>query len=323
MITQQTVFILGAGASKPYGYPTGYELRRLIIEDFPKKAANDDFFRHGLFFDDEDMIKRGKEEITYKAKKLSETFERSRTPSIDLFLSRRREFDEIGRTAIAQIIFEKEKESKFEYKMDDISQDWYSYLYRKMTETLTGPDSYKNFSNNKVSFITFNYDRSLEHFLYDALINSFDIPSPTIRVKDLFPFKFIHVYGKLENLDWEDKSGVKYDSYFIPKMVENIKIIYDNESNKSLIKDLREEIDKARRIFFLGFGFAKENMQILGIPEILENQPEIYATARGWTNKEISQIKLYLRSSFRPVGVNPENPHVKDFNCSKLLREYL
>jgi hypothetical protein len=33
MITQQTVFILGAGASAPYGYPTGAGLKRLICYD--------------------------------------------------------------------------------------------------------------------------------------------------------------------------------------------------------------------------------------------------------------------------------------------------
>jgi len=34
MIRQKTVFIIGAGASKPYEYPTGQELRERIISDF-------------------------------------------------------------------------------------------------------------------------------------------------------------------------------------------------------------------------------------------------------------------------------------------------
>ena len=34
MITHPTVFILGAGASKPYGFPTGKELRVQIITEF-------------------------------------------------------------------------------------------------------------------------------------------------------------------------------------------------------------------------------------------------------------------------------------------------
>lgn len=33
MITDETVFILGAGASAPYCYPTGNQLRRKIISE--------------------------------------------------------------------------------------------------------------------------------------------------------------------------------------------------------------------------------------------------------------------------------------------------
>ena len=33
MITQQTILVLGAGASKPYGYPTGADLKKLICNE--------------------------------------------------------------------------------------------------------------------------------------------------------------------------------------------------------------------------------------------------------------------------------------------------
>jgi len=35
MITEDTVFILGAGASFPYGYPTGQGLRIQLCKEFP------------------------------------------------------------------------------------------------------------------------------------------------------------------------------------------------------------------------------------------------------------------------------------------------
>ena len=34
MIDEETVFILGSGSSKPYGFPTDADLRIRIIEDF-------------------------------------------------------------------------------------------------------------------------------------------------------------------------------------------------------------------------------------------------------------------------------------------------
>ena len=40
MITKPTVFILGAGASKPYGYPTGDGLKDFIVDQFPSMFAS-------------------------------------------------------------------------------------------------------------------------------------------------------------------------------------------------------------------------------------------------------------------------------------------
>ena len=34
----KTVFVLGAGASVPYGYPTGLDLREKIINNFTKQV---------------------------------------------------------------------------------------------------------------------------------------------------------------------------------------------------------------------------------------------------------------------------------------------
>lgn len=40
MIEQNAVFILGAGASVPYGYPTGQGLRADICKDFEKRIVS-------------------------------------------------------------------------------------------------------------------------------------------------------------------------------------------------------------------------------------------------------------------------------------------
>ena len=197
-----------------------------------------------------------------------------------------------------------------------------------MTKTLIEPDSWKRFGENKVSFITFNYDRSLEHFLYDSLINSFQIPHSSVKVDDYFPFKFLHVYGKIADLPWQGNNGIPYrhqtDIYkYINRMMDNIRIIYDIDTDDNHIKELRETIRKAKRIFFLGFGFAKENMDILGIPSILHHQPKTYATVRGWTENEILGIRHRLLSGFKNSDPGKNNPYVKSFDCHKLLREYL
>lgn len=39
MITEKTVFILGAGASMPYGYPSGRQLKNQVIETLRKDSG--------------------------------------------------------------------------------------------------------------------------------------------------------------------------------------------------------------------------------------------------------------------------------------------
>ncbi len=123
MIDQETIFIIGAGASRPYGYPTGYELRKYICINFPpllRRISGNSQFSH---------IRAA---WNSEAKELAKVFEKSSTPSIDLFLARNNNFSEIGKIAILLSIFEAERKSRFRENSHIEEQDWYSYLYQKM-----------------------------------------------------------------------------------------------------------------------------------------------------------------------------------------------
>lgn len=159
MITEDTVFILGAGASKPYNYPTGSELRlnicRLCVAEIQDLIE----------IDNELHVKK----LVLEASKFTKTFFNSSTPSIDLFLARNQNFSNIGKISIVFSILIAEHNSNLHEDISEKNQDWYSYLFHRMTNDLTTPDSYDYFGSNKVTFITFNYDRSLEYFIYESL----------------------------------------------------------------------------------------------------------------------------------------------------------
>ena len=319
MITEDTLFILGAGASSPYGYPTGKGLRRIICKEFPKdysallkrRASPDSDY----FGDD----------AIYAAQNLSEFFFKSSTPSIDLFLARNHNFSDIGRKAIALSIWKAESNSCFREDVDQ-SQDWYSYLYHRLTETLSEPDNYKLIGQNKVSFITFNYDRSLEFFLYESILNSFTSITRTQPPKaDFLPFSFQHVYGQLAPLPWQGSSSLDYteklNDYKLKQIYENIRVIYDRTDDN--LTEMKEQISKAKRIFFLGFGFANENLEVLGISDFLNGDQQIFGTAYGMTEKEIQSIRIKLNRNFTIKDPRLSNPVIKNMNCYDLLREYL
>ncbi|MBI5604931.1 MAG: hypothetical protein HY879_16450 [Deltaproteobacteria bacterium] len=319
MITEDTLFILGAGSSFPYGYPTGKELRRKICKEFSQDYS---VLLNRRASPDPDYFS---EDVIQNAENFANIFFKSSTPSIDLFLSRNHNFSEIGRKAIALSIWKAETNSIFREDVDQ-SQDWYTYLYQRMTETLTNPDNFKLISQNKISFITFNYDRSLEHFLYESITNSFtSIPRTQPPNGELFPFSIQHVYGQLAYLPWQGAHYLDYaaklNNFDFNNIFENIKVIYDRtESDLTKTKD---QILKTKKIFFLGFGFAKENLEILGIPELLTGDQEIYGTAFGMTEKEIDSVRMMLSQNFKNKDPRRNNPRIINMNCYELLREYL
>ena len=199
MITESTVLILGAGASKPYGFPTARELREeIIFNTIPllKKYADEN--RKNQDFDDHPFIKNVKEFI--------EVFKNSSTSSIDLFLSRNKEFYKIGKDIITLLLANYELESKFREEIENKNNDWYFNFFETLTKDIILSDDISKFANNNVSIITFNYDRSLEHFLYESLIYSFRGKANEIQ-ELMKAFKVIHVYGKLAPLPWESSEG--------------------------------------------------------------------------------------------------------------------
>ena len=97
MIDKRTVFILGAGASCPYGFPTARGLRAKILSNFKT------WYERYLYGDgdgiDDARIGRGYPEPTAVGPFLR-SFDLSGTESIDLFLSRNPRFEKVGKMAI-------------------------------------------------------------------------------------------------------------------------------------------------------------------------------------------------------------------------------
>jgi hypothetical protein len=152
VITEPTVLILGAGASYPYGFPTAKQLKASICEAFanPDTTAcrllgdNSDFNRDAIFG-------------------FREAFYRSGLPSVDAFLEKRADLLPIGKLAIAYGLIPFEDENMLYQLTPGRGGHWYEYLSEKLNT------SFEDFGANSLSIITFNYDRSLEHYLFTAL----------------------------------------------------------------------------------------------------------------------------------------------------------
>ncbi len=215
MIQIPTVLILGAGASRDYGYPSGAELRNLIVERL-RNENSEDFKSLCLFINQPQKIPVFREALEY-----------SGLSSVDAFLERRPNHIFIGKVAMAQVLityentqalFKPDKPDKPEKK----SGKWYEYLLGMLDA------SQEEFPKNQLSVLTYNYgryDRSFEHFLITALKNNYDCgESEAAKLVKSIPI--IHLHGNLGDLPFHGSKNER--PYRSNVNLDNIKLATGN-----------------------------------------------------------------------------------------------
>ena len=278
MITIPTVLILGAGASCPYGFPTAKQLKRLICQAFSDPETPSSLLLSNL---------HGRPSRNFF--EFTEAFRKSGVPSVDAFLLHRTDFLEAGKLAIAYCLIPFENEASL-YIPSAPAEDWYEYLSERLNV------SFENFGKNALSIITFNYDRSLEHYLFTSLQNLFG-RSVDECIKKLAEIPIIHVYGQLGTVPYpqhgcrpyEPLGGdVRKDRDTVLDAAHGITLLHERES------DLREAHDllaAARTICFLGFSYHELNVYRLAIKAAGGPSKDIFGTALGMIGGEVSDIQ--------------------------------
>lgn len=325
MIDIPTVLIMGAGASKLYGYPTGAELRTEIITNFYSRLQE-------LLESDPDTKEHEKKRHLREAGAFVDVFKKSSIESIDKFLALNPFYSYYGKIAITLCILENEKSSELHKDFDPYfnQQNWYKLLFNRMISSFKNPDDFIHFRDNKLAFITFNYDRSFEHYLYESFLHTFwekRHEFESLLNKDNFhqyiPFPLLHVYGQVDELLWHGGRPYKdaFDFRTILRRSNGIRVI--GERANHLKDEINKLISESKRIFFLGFGYATENFEALGLPGVIDENWDIFGTAKGMTGKEIENVKSNFSKNFSAKILSLINPRIEDKTSYELLREYL
>lgn len=271
MIKQETVFVIGAGASMPFGFPSGERLLELVCQGLQSEDHFNQLQNVGF----------SKEEIIAYQKAL---FNSGRT-SVDQFLEHRLDLIDIGKHSIAQVLIGYESSNSL-FGMGS-SGNWYKYLFGIMNS------SFERFHENKISFITFNYDRSLEQFLFLALKNSYGKSDIEVAEK-LKSLNIVHVHGQLGDLPLLGANTRNYDTVRTKTSIEQaaaqIRIIHegiDADEDEQFVR-AQKLIRKAKRVFFLGFGYHPVNLSRLNIND---SKATFYGTAMGLSLHERAAIQ--------------------------------
>ncbi len=258
MIQFPTVFILGAGASAPYGFPCGRHLIDTICDDLDNLHSKFKLNLQKCEFDEQQIID------------FRRALHLSMLPSIDIFLERRPEFNTVGKAAIAQAIIPFEKPNSLYRNASE--ENWYEYLFAQLDTSV------ENFHDNKLSIVTFNYDRSLEFFLFTALKNSFNLENEQAAIVLSKSIEIIHLHGQLGSFPFLDHTNERhYTPEIKPHLVNMaascIKLPNEEIEEARQFTRAHELIAKAKIVCFLGFGFHPINTKrlISKVQETLQN----------------------------------------------------
>jgi hypothetical protein len=265
MINIPTTFILGAGASVDYLYPSGVGLMERVVRQL-KTPGGPEW---------KALLDLGHRKAHLS--KFADDLYLSGRSSVDAFLEHRRDYIEVGKDAMAYILVQFEEL----VTLFRIQDNWYQYLF----ENMNAP--FERFSENRLSIITFNYDRSFETYFFNALQKSYK--KNDSEVADVLRrIPIVHVYGKLGELPWQSANGREYSPTQhlgrIRDAASGIRIIHETDNVDQVFAEARQILQATKRIIFLGFGYHKINLQRLNMGQL--KGVEIFGSCLGLTDVE-------------------------------------
>jgi len=338
-----TLLILGAGTSKEVSFPTGAELKKNIADLLSVGDEN------GFYYSIRDKLINAAINRNMQAEFVNLSMEpylrvcqiiRDAMPqasSIDNFIdthSDNKKIELCGKLAIVRAILEAESRSEIytdqNRKLDfsRIENTWYNKFFQLLVqdaslEQLTG-------RLNNLNVITFNYDRSFEHFLYYSLINYYQIDN-TSAAELISNIGIYHPYGTVGKLPWmrgggSIEFGAEPNELQLLELVKQIRTFTEGtEPESSEINIIRKAVYESDCIIFLGFGFHPQNMALLDSdnyePIDKERDSSVcFATAKGISQHDCD---LVISDIQKLTGFEKHQIHLRnDLTCTDLFSKY-
>ena len=306
MITTPTVLVLGAGASCPYGFPTAKQLKNRICDVFSSRTP-------AIRLLEDNLAPAG------KFLEFREAFWKSGTASVDNFLEGRPEFLDVGKLAIAYCLIPFENEANL-YRPPTDDGDWYLHLSERLNQ------SFDEFENNKLSIITFNYDRSLEHYLFNSLLN-WHGRSVDECIEKLAKVPIIHVYGQLGAIPYPQRGCRAYlphgedekkvlDALLnaVLEAAHGITLLHERASD---LTEARKLLTAAERVCFLGFSYQASNLARLQLEDSVLNR-WVFGTVLHFEAGEVKKTERCLNETMLSGSVT-----LDDADNLTVLRRHL
>lgn len=339
---ENTVFVVGAGASAEFGLPVGSELAKRI-----KKSAKIEVPNYRTASKSSSVVFENlrrlwvHDNIASPVLEAAEKIHKSihTAVSIDALIDR---FDDtlvskVGKMLIALEISRAEADSSLmpdtwsaldndpKLKMTNRGEKylitpedtWLGSFFRTLCDGVKNPAEL----GRNVKIIWFNYDRCIEYYLGRQIAAAYGLKLEDAQVIIAKQIDIIHPYGTLGPLAAANRlvdhnvvvfGGPKNEQEMnLEAMTEGIRTYTERSHDTSTIKEIHEIIANARILCFLGFGFNNQNLDLLRLPlkQALEysiDLPIIYSSGKGIAKQAEKTLKRRIRQLFRSQVLESE-----------------
>jgi hypothetical protein len=308
VISSQTVIVLGAGASHPYGFPLGEGLMTEVI--------------NGLSTDNSafDIDVRNAANVNVQLTRAFAHLLRTRgLYSIDEIVQWHPEYRDVAKVAIARALIPRERDDYLDFNHAGFASPdrrWYRYFISHLLSSRR--EGRCPISTNKLSVVTFNYDRSLQRALYQfVLLNCAQTPADAAEQVECV--QFFPVHGQLGGPDWlptGEFSPRPYepgteDSQQLAKWARQIRIVDEEVRGTSTLDLAVNALTEAGVVCFLGFSYHPMNIQKLQISRLAGKK--VIGSAFGISEGRRSAIVRSFKENNVDITLSPKDEDILRF----------
>jgi len=210
--------------------------------------------------------------------RLQREFFQSQETSIDRFVQQRGgAFTGIAKYTLAAILLQCEGSAY-------LNRDWYGILRDAILQ-----NGLEKIPTDRLQIVTFNYDRSVEVYLWRAIQHTFGLQEG-VAYQKVEALRIYHAYGSLGELRDASRGTV------VPWASTREEQIRDASQCLGLVRPLSEGLPRhvgdfiksSDFVCFLGFGFWPENLTLL--KDYVTANTAVYASNLGLTSRLRDQV---------------------------------
>lgn len=203
----------------------------------------------------------------------------------------------------------------------ELENTWLKKFFRRMQRNIRKGEVESLFQ--RVTFIIFNYDRCVEHFLLSAIQQSYgtDEREAALIIKNA---EIIHPYGTIGYLPWQVATpGVRvaFGSERLPilEMADGIRTYADRVDDEATLNRIHNAVANAELICFLGFSYLDQNLDLITPPGSIRTA-QVLGTSLNISEYNRKIIADDLHQRFETPS--PNQVVLEGSTCAKLIENF-